>query len=111
MSTIYQSVPTDPGTASPAERLRKLGQEMGLWNHGFDFPRFAAQLFRDTDFRNKTMLEIGCGKGIFCLWAAIHGAEAVGLEPLAEGCYDFSECHQTFRCIAEHVNLLQAIIL
>jgi SAM-dependent methyltransferase len=92
MSAIYQSVPAEPSTVSPAERLRKLGQEMGLWNHGFDFARFATQLFRDTDFRDKTMLEIGCGKGMLCLWAALHGAETVGLEPMAEGCYDSSEC-------------------
>src|SRR5579859_8094753 len=101
MSTIYQSVPTDPTTDPAAERLRKLGQEMGLWNHGFDFARFAKQLFRDIDFRDKTMLEIGCGKGMLCLWAALHGAsETVGLEPMAEGCYDSSECHQAFRSMA-----------
>ena len=73
-------------------------------------PRFAAQLFRDIDFRNKAMLEIGCGKGMLCLWAAIHGAQAVGLEPMAEGCYDSSECHQAFRTMAEHLNLPQASI-
>jgi SAM-dependent methyltransferase len=111
MSTIYQSVPTDPTTVSPAERLRKLGQEMGLWNHGFDFSRFATQLFRDIDFRDKTMLEIGCGKGMLCLWAALHGAETVGLEPMAEGCYDSSECHKAFRRMAETLDLPQATIL
>jgi SAM-dependent methyltransferase len=85
---------------------------MGLWNHGFAFPRFAGQLFRDIDFRNKTMLEIGCGKGIFCLWAALHGAvETVGLEPMAEGCYDSSECHQAFRSMAQQLELPQARIL
>src|ERR1700730_17349870 len=67
ISTSAQSVPNDPVTISPSERLRKLGQEMGLWNHGFDFSRFAKQLFQDIDFRDKTMLEIGCGKGILCL--------------------------------------------
>ena len=44
-----------------------MGKKMGLWNHGFDFPAFAAQLFHDIDFRNKTMLEIGCGKGMLCV--------------------------------------------
>ena len=111
MSTIYQSVPTEPGTTSAAERLRKLGQEMGLWNHGFDFPRFAAQLFRDIDFRGKAMLEIGCGKGMLCLWATLHGAESVGLEPMAEGCYDSSECHKAFKLMAEKLDLSQATIL
>jgi SAM-dependent methyltransferase len=111
MSTIYQSVPTDREITSSAERLRKLGQEMGLWNHGFDFARFAKQLFRDIDFREKAMLEIGCGKGMLCLWAALHGAETVGLEPMAEGCYDSSECHKVFRLMAEKLALPQATIL
>ncbi|HEY1939459.1 MAG TPA: class I SAM-dependent methyltransferase [Candidatus Angelobacter sp.] len=110
MSTTYQTIP-EHQVVTPAERIRRIGQKMGLWNHGFDFPRFAAQLFRDIDFQNKTMLEIGCGKGMLCLWAAIHGAQAVGLEPMAEGCYDSSECHQAFRAMAEHLNLPQASIL
>lgn len=111
MSTTYQAVPADSAVA-PAERIRRMGQKMGLWNHGFDFARFAAQLFRDIDFRDKTMLEIGCGKGMLCLWAALHGArDAVGLEPLAEGCYDSSECHKAFQSMAEQLNLPQARIL
>jgi SAM-dependent methyltransferase len=110
MSTTYQAVPADPSVTA-AERIRQIGQEMGLWNHGFDFARFAAQLFRDIDFPNKTMLEIGCGKGMLCLWAALHGAHTMGLEPLAEGCYDSSECHQAFRSMAEQLNLPQARIL
>jgi SAM-dependent methyltransferase len=112
MSTTYQAVPTGPATLDPAERLRLMGKKMGLWNHGFDFARFAAQLFRDIDFREKIMLEIGCGKGMLCLWAALHGArEVVGLEPLAEGCYDSSECHQAFRHMARELELPQARIL
>jgi SAM-dependent methyltransferase len=111
MSTTYQAVPTNQ-TDSPAERIRQMGQKMGLWNHGFDFARLAAQLFRDTDLHNKTLLEIGCGKGMLCLWAALHGArETVGLEPLAEGCYDSSECHKAFQSMAEQLNLPQARIL
>jgi SAM-dependent methyltransferase len=89
-----------------------MGQKMGLWNHGFDFPRFARQLFRGIDFKNKAMLEIGCGKGMLCLWAALHGAsEVVGLEPLAEGAYDSSECHRDFRTMARDLGLPQAQIL
>jgi SAM-dependent methyltransferase len=110
MSTAYQLASIDQSTA--AERIRLMGQKMGLWNHGFDFPRFARQLFRDTDFRNKTLLEIGCGKGMLCLWAAIHGARhVVGLEPLAEGAYDSSDCHRTFRSMADQLDLPQARIL
>lgn len=111
MSTTYQTIPADPAV-NPAERIRLMGQKMGLWNHGFDFSRFARQLFGDIDFHNKTMLEIGCGKGMLCLWAALHGArQVVGLEPLAEGAYDSSECHNAFRSMAEQLDLPQAKIL
>ena len=95
-----------------AERIRLMGQKMGVWNRGYDFPRFARQVFRDIDFRNKTMMDIGCGKGLLCLWAAMHGARhVVGLEPLAEGAYDSSQCHQAFRSMAEQLELPQARIL
>lgn len=111
MSTTYQVAPPDQAV-SAAERIRKIGQKMGLWNHGFDFPRFARQLFKDIDFNGKNMLEIGCGKGMLCLWSALHGAQdAVGLEPMAEGCYDSSECFQAFRTMAKELDLPQARIL
>lgn len=111
MSTTFQPVANE-SLAAQSERIRRMGQKMGLWNHGFDFSRFARQLFRGVDFRNKTMLEIGCGKGILCLWAAMHGArEVVGLEPLAEGAYDSSECHRDFRAMAGELGLAQATIL
>lgn len=97
---------------APSRRIRHLGCEMGLWNHGFDFPRFCAQLFHNTDFRGKSMLEIGCGKGLLCLWAALNGAsETVGLEPLAEGAFDSSECHRDFRLMAQRLGLSQSTIL
>jgi SAM-dependent methyltransferase len=111
MSTTFQTVSANQAI-NPAERIRLMGQKMGLWNHGFDFARFSRQLFGDMDFRNKTMLEIGCGKGMLCLWAAIHGARhVVGLEPLAEGAYDSSECHNAFRSMAQQLGLPQARIL
>jgi SAM-dependent methyltransferase len=111
MSTTYQAVPAEQAI-EPAERIRLIGQKMGLWNHGFDFARFAKQLFGDIDFRDKAMLEIGCGKGILCLWAALHGAvDTAGLEPMAEGCYDSSECFQAFRSMAQQLHLPQARIL
>jgi len=50
-------------------------------NLGFDLPRFCRQVFRNIDFRDKTMLEIGSGEGTLCLWACLQGArEVVGLD-------------------------------
>lgn len=53
------------------------------------FKRYKARcnfLFSGISLTNKRMLEIGCGKGAFCLWAALHGAEYVlGIEPEADG--------------------------
>jgi SAM-dependent methyltransferase len=111
MSTIYQTVSQEQA-ALPSERIREVGKKMGLWNHGFDFPRSCSQLFRDIDFTGKRMMEIGCGKGVLCLWAALQGAsEVVGLEPLAEGAYDSSECHRDFESMARQLELPQAKIL
>lgn len=111
MSTMYQPVSAMLRKV-PAEQIRLLGQQMGLWNHGFDFSRFCRQLFGEIDFRGKTMMDIGCGKGMLCLWAALHGAsKVVGLEPLADGAYDSSECHHVFRSMARQLALPHASIL
>jgi SAM-dependent methyltransferase len=111
MSTAYQTVSPEQ-SSTPSDRIRAVGIKMGLWNHGFDFPRFCDQLFRDTDFTGKNMMEIGCGKGVLCLWAALNGAnQTVGLEPLAEGAYDSSECHRDFESMARQLGLPQATIL
>lgn len=111
MSATYHAVAAKTAMTA-SQRIRNAGRDMGLWNHGFDFPRFCRQLFGDMDFQGKNMMEIGCGKGVLCLWAALHGAgEVVGLEPLAEGAYDSSKCHRDFRTMAQQLGLPQAAIL
>jgi SAM-dependent methyltransferase len=110
MSTSYQVATAEAGL-QPAERIRRIGQAAGLWNHGFDLSRSCGQIFRGIDFQGKSMLEIGCGKGVLCLWAALHGArEVVGLEPLAQGAFDSSECHREFQEMAKQLDLAQAKI-
>jgi cyclopropane fatty-acyl-phospholipid synthase-like methyltransferase len=43
-------------------------------------------LFDSIDLRGKRVLDVGCGKGAWAIWAAIHGASHVlGLEPEADG--------------------------
>lgn len=44
------------------------------------------QLFQDVDFKNKNVLEIGGGNGIYCFYASIMGAKQVlNLEPGGDG--------------------------
>lgn len=79
------------------EHVRRLGKELGFWRYGFGYERVAHQYFLDLDFRGKTLLEIGCGKGIFSIWASIQGAKhVVGLEPLAAGSFDSEKCFRDF---------------
>jgi len=48
------------------------------------------QIFEDFNFHGKNMLEIRCGKGIFCVWATIHGARhVIGLDPFEKGSHRF----------------------
>lgn len=43
-------------------------------------------VFQGIDVEGKRVLEIGAGKGAFCIWAGLHGAEYVlGLEPESDG--------------------------
>jgi len=43
-------------------------------------------LFDGISLAGKRILEIGCGDGAFCIWAALQGADYVlGIEPEAEG--------------------------
>src|SRR5215471_10033416 len=80
MSATSEVVSSDPGIQS-LERLRTVEPTMVCRNRSFDFPRFCRQVFRNIDFRGKTMLEIGCGEGTLCLWACLQGArEVVGLD-------------------------------
>ena len=107
MSTAYQVVAREPA-ASQEERIRRLGHTLGLWDQDFDYARTCHQVFRNFDFRGKTILEIGCGKAIFCFWAALRGAqEAIGLDHLARNA---EEDHTGFYAMTEEFALPQAKI-
>ncbi|MDP1853775.1 MAG: class I SAM-dependent methyltransferase [Candidatus Omnitrophota bacterium] len=46
----------------------------------------AKQVFGDIDLKDKSMLELGCGDGVYSIWAKINGAKRViGLEPEVDG--------------------------
>lgn len=88
------------------ESLRKIGKEKGFWSNGFGYKHQCNQIFQKIDFHGRSMLEIGCGKGIFCVWASIHGAKhVVGLEPLVDGSFDTTKCYQGFDDIRNQLQL------
>lgn len=79
MSATPQIVISDSGKPY-LELLQSYGLVTAHRNLRLDFPRFCRQIFRNFDFRGKSMLEIGCGEGALCLWASLQGAqEVVGL--------------------------------
>lgn len=42
-------------------------------------------LFRDIDLKDKRVCDIGCGKGPWAIWCALHGGRSVGIEPEEDG--------------------------
>lgn len=73
------------------ESIRKLGQRLGFWSHGYGYPMNCRQIFGEARLEGKYVLEIGCGKGLLCIWASIQGASrVVGLEPLRDGSGSFN---------------------
>jgi SAM-dependent methyltransferase len=66
-------------------KLEFVGREVGFSS----LKRYVLRsqfVFEGLDLKNTRVLEIGCGRGAFCLWAALLGAEYVlGIEPEAEG--------------------------
>lgn len=82
------------------ELIRKKGQKLGFWTHGYGYPSNCRRVFNDVELNGKRVLEIGCGKGLLCIWASIHGASQVlGLEPLEDGSgsFDSSRIYREFK--------------
>ena len=92
-----------------SQQLRRLIQSaraVGLLEGGREYTHLCRTLFKSLDFRGKNVLEIGCGKGLMCLWAKIQGANhVVGLEPMTDGCYDTPKCFQDFANMARELGL------
>jgi len=62
------------------------------------------QVFDNIDLKNKSLLEIGCGDGVYSIWARLHGAmPVVGLEPEVDG--STSGSGGTFKEIVNTLNL------
>jgi SAM-dependent methyltransferase len=92
-----------------AERLQALirsARSVQLLEGGREYTHRCRTLFDSIDFRGKNVLETGCGKGLMCMWAKIHGAaHVVGLEPMADGCYDTPKCFTDFAKMATDLGL------
>lgn len=80
------------------EKFREFGKRYGLWKPrslrwekrwepGIGFFNYCEDmLFKGINFDGKCFLDVGCGDGLYVIWAAINGAKlAVGLEPLSDG--------------------------
>lgn len=93
-------------THTQTHRFLDLGRREGFWRRGIDFPRLAHQVFGTDNLQGRSVLEIGCGKGVFCLWAAMHGASrVVGLEPMSDGFYDKNNFRHTFMTLASELGV------
>jgi SAM-dependent methyltransferase len=93
----------------PQQHIQKLidaGRRRGFWRHGFDLQRHSKQIFGGVSLQGKRMLELGSGRGVFSMWAAIHGAtRVVGLEPMADGFYDAKNFMDNFQSMVREVGV------
>ncbi|MFQ5706807.1 MAG: class I SAM-dependent methyltransferase [bacterium] len=93
--------------ADAVRKLRQVGIAKGLWRRGDKFVHYCkGQLFKGIDFQGKTMLDIGCGDGLYLIWGGIHGASRlVGLEPLLDGSGSTKNSEVVFYGMSEALNL------
>ena len=71
---------------SSIKKFKKLIVNYGLYKAEKKFMFRANQVFGEIDLRNKSLLEIGCGDGVYSIWAKLSGAKhVIGLEPELDG--------------------------
>ena len=95
---------SDLSEAARIEKLRLVGKRLGYWRHGYSLPYVCRQIFEDIDLNDRSVLEIGCGKGIFGYWASLQGARRfVGLEPLEEGSFDSTQIYSEHKHVVDEL--------
>ncbi len=68
------------------------------------YRKMACHLFKGVSLEGKAVLEVGCGRGTYALWAAVHGAKSVlGIEPEAHGSTEGTL--GTFRKLVDELDL------
>jgi cyclopropane fatty-acyl-phospholipid synthase-like methyltransferase len=109
---LAEAVSTKEEAYKQVGRLKLAARKVGLLNHGWEYERRSRVLFNGIDLRGKNVLEIGCGKGLLCLWAKVQGAKhVVGLEPMEDGCYDSPKCFKDFDAIVKELGLKDVELL
>ena len=94
------------------QRIIESARGLGLLHGGREYKNRTRALFSTLDFRGKNVLEIGCGKGLMCLWAKAHGAKhVVGLEPMTVGYYDSADTPNEFATMAREAGMDNVVMV
>jgi SAM-dependent methyltransferase len=95
------------GAGRTVRQLKEAGKRLGLWRNGYKFVNYCqSQLFAGIDLRGKSVLDIGCGSGMYLIWASVNGASRlVGLEPLLEGSGSSRNTEGTFKMLCGSLGL------
>jgi cyclopropane fatty-acyl-phospholipid synthase-like methyltransferase len=104
--SFTETLVTKKAASIQVERLKLAARKVGLLNRGWEYAQRCRVLFDGIDLIGKNVLEIGCGKGMLCLWAKAQGANhVVGLEPLQDGAYDSPKCFRDFNAVVNDLGL------
>jgi len=111
LKTIGEHVP-ESTHADQLAQLKQVARRLGILRGGLEYEQRCLAFFKGVDLRGKRVLEIGCGRGMLCLWAKIHGAsDVIGLEPAGDGFRDASSYYEDFITMTRELGLNNVQIL
>lgn len=89
-----------PNASAPPSLTAELASRFGFRSlHRYSTR--ATSIFEGIDLRGKRVCDLGCGRGAWTVWCALHGATVVGLEPEADGLHTANP----FEALKENVEL------